>query len=435
MTATDSVPRLEWIRGDHSSLHIPATPEALHGRGIEFLTTAFRHSGVLGPGNAVEEVVDWCDVTAGSTGRKATFSITYRSPVSSLPTELFVKFSRDFDDAFRDRGRSQMKPEVSFAELSRTPEFPIVVPETLFADYHAESGTGILITERIAFGSHGIEPQYAKCCDYEIPDPVEHYRAIFTALARLAGAHRAGRRPNDLVGRLANKSTSMARPAPGPREDERLRRQLDELADFARTYPNLLPDNVGDPKFLARIAVEAPRLQVASTAIRERLGGRPEFIALCHWNANVDNAWFWRDSSGDLQCGLLDWGSVGPMSVAAAVGGALMAAETSLWNEHLDDLLEHFTDVLAESSGPAIDPNDLREHLLLGLGLGGLDWLLGIPARIATQLGKEGTTLTRTNPRIRDDESIRAPLQMLVILLNAWQTYDLPSTAKLDEVT
>ena len=113
--------------------------------------------------------------------------------------ELFVKFSRDFDDPVRDRGRTQMESEVKFASLSLAPGFPIVVPRTLFADYHRATGTGILISQRIAFGTNGIEPQYHKCLDYEMPRPADHYRALLTSLARLAGAHRSGRLPTDLT--------------------------------------------------------------------------------------------------------------------------------------------------------------------------------------------------------------------------------------------
>ena len=42
-----------------------------------------------------------------------------------------------------------MESEVKFASLSLAPGFPIVVPRTLFADYHSGTGTGILISERI----------------------------------------------------------------------------------------------------------------------------------------------------------------------------------------------------------------------------------------------------------------------------------------------
>jgi hypothetical protein len=56
-----------------------------------------------------------------------------------------------------------------------------------FCDYHRRSCTGILITERIRHGDRGIERHYHKCLDYEMPEPLDHYRALLTALARLAG--------------------------------------------------------------------------------------------------------------------------------------------------------------------------------------------------------------------------------------------------------
>ena len=77
-----------------------------------------------------------------------------------------------------------MEPEVRFAALSRAPGFPIAVPDVLFGDYQRESGTGVLITERILFGRNGIERQYHKCLDYDMPEAAEHYRALLTALAR-----------------------------------------------------------------------------------------------------------------------------------------------------------------------------------------------------------------------------------------------------------
>ena len=69
-----------------------------------------------------------------------------------------MKFSRDFSDEFRDRRRYELEAEVRLAELSRLPSFPINVPAAYFADFNHESGTGLLITQRIAFGGAGIEP-------------------------------------------------------------------------------------------------------------------------------------------------------------------------------------------------------------------------------------------------------------------------------------
>eukprot|EP00415_Alexandrium_ostenfeldii_P003306 UN3306 len=36
-----------------------------------------------------------------------------------------------------------------------------------------------------------------------------------------------------------------------------------------------------------------------------------DYVALGHMNLNVDNAYFWRDDSGKLDCGVFDWGNMG----------------------------------------------------------------------------------------------------------------------------
>jgi len=186
---------LDWVRGDLLGLSIPAHSDALRAGGVEFLTAAFRASGVLGPDNSVKQITQFEECPGGSTGRKLLLAVKYAKPLPNLHSELFVKFSRDFDDEIRDRAKIQMELEVRFAALSRSPEFPIAVPACYFADYEEATGTGILITQRIAFGRNGIERHYEKCLDYEMPQQLAHYQALIRAIARLAGTHKAGHLP------------------------------------------------------------------------------------------------------------------------------------------------------------------------------------------------------------------------------------------------
>lgn len=185
------------VVGDQSAVRLPADPAALGAGGTDFLTEAFRAAGALDDGNAVARITQFQEVPGGSTGRKLLLSVEYQRPQPGLHRDLFVKFSRDLDDPARDRGKNQMESEVRFASLSRAPGFPIAVPRPLFADYHRDTGTGILITERILFGRNGTERQYHKCRDDEMPEPLAHYRALLTALGRLVGYHRSGRLPAD----------------------------------------------------------------------------------------------------------------------------------------------------------------------------------------------------------------------------------------------
>jgi hypothetical protein len=412
-----------YVTGDHTRLPFPADPAGLRDGGARFLTDAFRASGVLADDNRVTGVVGFREVAGGSTGRKAVLSVEYDRPQPGLHAELFVKFSRDFDDRRRDLGRTQMEPEVRFASLSRTPGFPIAVPAVQFADYDRSSGTGIIITERIMFGRNGIERQYHKCLDYDMPDALEHYRALLTALARLAGTHRAGRLPGHLTAHFPLDVHAATVGERTPLCPDALERRLAQLSDLVEARPGLLPANVRSPRFLARLRDEVPRVARHERSIARRLAADADYVALCHWNANVDNAWFWRDAAGGLRCGLMDWGCVGQMNLGMAIWGAISGAETDLWTEHFDELLQLFVTEVERCGGPRLDPARLRRHTLLYAAAMGVAWLLDVPALIRKRFGADAPS-TRMDPRIRDDESVRAPLQMLSNLLNLWERHD-----------
>jgi hypothetical protein len=152
--------------------------------------------------------------------------------------------------------------------------------------HHGQSGTGLLITQRIAFGSGGIEPLLPKCADHELANPLPYYRAIVSALARLAASHKAG---------LLSPEVDTYFPFD---------------ADRAAADPQLLQPHLASAEFIARLERDAVRFKRHEPAVKRFLQADRNFIAMCHYNANVDNAWFWRDHSGVLQCGFLDWGRV-----------------------------------------------------------------------------------------------------------------------------
>ncbi len=409
-----------WVVGDQHGLPIPADPATLLSGGAPFLTKAFRASGILGD-NSVARISGYREINGGSTGRKVALSVEYDHPAPDLHADLFVKFSRDLDNPVRDRGKTQMEPEVRFAILSRAPEFPIEVPSPQFADYHRPTGTGILITERINFGGNGIERQHHKCLDYEMPQPLEHYRALLTALARLAGTHRSGRLPAELTAPFPVDVQAATVGERAPLSTEKLERRVNQLAEFAQTHPGLLPAAAGSPEFIARLRAEVPRFAHHEHAVARQLADDADYVALCHWNANIDNAWFWRDGGGALCCGLMDWGCVSQMNLGMALWGAMSGAETDMWDTHLDELLHLFVSEFEGCGGPHLDTERLRRHMLLYAAAMGVTWLLDVPALIRKRF--DAVPRTRKDPRIRDDESVRAPLQMLSNLLNVWERH------------
>jgi hypothetical protein len=417
----------DWVPGDTWGLPIPAHSAALRAGGEAFLTQAFRVAGVLAADNSVTRITQLEECPGGSTGRKLLLSVEYERPARDLHTDLFVKFSRDFDDEIRDRGRIQMELETRFAALSRVPDFPITVPKCFFADFQHDSGTGILITQRVLFGTGAIERHYAKCLDYQMPEPLAHYRAVIKSLARLAGTFKAGRLPAGVVRQFPFDPSKLTVSERAPYTARQLQNRVARFADFAAKFPRLLPQNITAPPFIARLSQDVARFPQHQDAIRAFLRSQPKLIALCHWNANVDNAWFWRDPSGELQCGLLDWGHVSQMNVAMSLWGSLSAAEWSLWDEHLEPLLELFVREFRDCGGPALAVEELTLHLELYVAIMGLAWLLDSPPLIQSQIPDLAELESRFDQRLQTNEFARAQLQMMTTFLSLWERRDFGS--------
>jgi len=417
--------RMEFVRGDATGLRIPAHGEALRAGGEAFLTAAFQTFGVLAPDNRIARITRLDKCPGGSTGEKFFLSVEYERPHPDLHADLFVKFSRDFADPIRDsRGKYEMESEIRFAAISRLPDFPIKVPAAYFADYHHESSTGVLITERIDFGSGIIEPHRLKCRDHELPDPLPHYQAILKALARIAAAHRSGRLSPDIAARFPYDSGAAAANNAVPFDEPRLRELVADYASFATQCPQLLPANISSPQFITRFAREAVRFLEHEVQIRRFLQSNPDFIALCHWNANIDNAWFWRAPSGALECGLMDWGRVGQMNVAFPLWGCLSGAGLPIWDRHIDDLLALFTRELHEHGGPRLEIAELMLHLQLYVALMGLSYFMESPARIRYRLPGYASASGPLDPLFQQNETARNQLHILTVVLNFWQTRD-----------
>lgn len=416
--------KMDWAPGEIFAAPIVAHIDALRQGGPDYLTQAFRASGALGADNRVASLSNVKDFAIGGTGAKASFDVTYEKPAPGLHQRLFAKFSRNFSDPRRDRARHMLESEVRFAALSRDPAFPIAVADCLYADFHSETGTGVLITERLAFGEHGIEPQAVKCFDYELDDAIGHYRAIQAALGRLAGSHKAGKLPDGFAHYFPIDIDSLIAQDRIGFSAEQLQRRAARMGEFAAQCPQLLPESLRDADFYKQIAEEAPFLLAHEDAIRRRLFANPDHVALCHWNANIDNAWFWKTQAGELQCGLLDWGRVGPMHIGQAIYGGLSGAEPELWDRHLDDLIALFASEFEQAGGPKLDLDEFKLAVNLVTATMGLAYIMDAPAIIAAKAPDYASATSRTDPRITQNEDARTWLHMMAMFLNQWRTQD-----------
>jgi hypothetical protein len=108
-----------------------------------------------------------------------------------------------------------------------------------------------------------------------------------------------------------------------------------------------------------------------------------------------------------------------------AIWGAMSGAETELWDNHFDEFLALFCDEVHSSGGPKLDPAQLERQVLLYAALMGITWLFNVPALIRAKVPDDGADTQRTHSAIKDDEGVRAPLQMLTNVLNLWESRDL----------
>jgi hypothetical protein len=427
MSVQDDAVHPRMVSGDLTGVEFPTGVDAFLAAGPAFLTTALRATGALAADNAVEEIVTWREFFGGGMGRKLALDVRYTRPPEELSTALFAKFTREFGDPLREIFSPAMEPEVRFALLSRQPGFPVRVPLCGFGDYSAGHKSGLLITERVAYGEGGIEPIDDKCLDYRIANPLERYQALTRSMAALAGHHCAGRVGAAIeAGFPYDPAAALAQPLI-PFDAAHLDGLLDKLEAFAAEAPQLLPATVRDPAFLAAFRPAAAMVLEKEQALRAFLYDQADMAALCHWNMNLDNAWFWRDAAGTLQCGLLDWGGVGQMHLAMAFIGMTCAAECDFLKEHEDALIDLLLAEYHKASGLVLDRERFVLSLKVSIALVGLAWMLDAPSLIRAEIPDLSLLKDRFDPEIRDRFLPRAQLHLMTVFLDTWQRLDLGS--------
>jgi hypothetical protein len=258
--------------------------------------------------------------------------------------------------------------------------------------------------------------------DYTVPEPMEHYKAILKGLARLSGAHRGGRLSPDFDKKFPYNREQASAVFAIRTPERNLVQRANRMFDFIGRYPKLFPENVRAPEFREQFIRDIPDLVAAADRIGEVLYGNPDFVAFAHWNANIDNCWFWRDTGGRLQCGFMDWANAGQISVSQSVSGAISGAEPFIWNEYLDELLTVFIEEYAAQGGPRLTLDELRLHNLLIVAVSGMTHSMGAPIAIERDIENIDAVESYRDDRFREHENARIQLHMMTKMLNVWQT-------------
>lgn len=149
----------------------------------------------------------------------------------------------------------------------------------------------------------------------------------------------------------------------------------------------------------------------------------PEFYSIAHPNAQIDNAFYWRDGEGNVQCGLLDFGGVGFMPIPTAIANGWIGAESDMMDEHEERLIQAFIDEYAKITGFRFDHQDLWMHIKLAHAT----VLPGCCANVGTLISKAvdpkdwPRITSRRDPLIDDNFLARCYFVQIEMFLAMWK--------------
>ena len=346
---------LDVMPGDHYGLEFPISLSALREWGPRFLTEAFRAAGTLPEENRVTEIGALAPVGHPGASDAAFLTVAYANSDPDLHTELFVKLSpTPIERKFTVVGMAL--GEVTMNRRSAEGLLPVPVAKYYFGDYCHETSNFILITERVAFGKGPIEPAYVKGYDQHVPEVEEHYQVLAESLGRCVAAHKRGAMGYDLEGDFPFAQGSRRFPFIDGAEAK-----IDQLIDFiARVAPKLFVEEATDPSFLAIWREDLLFGLSHQKEVYDYLHANVDYTGLCHPNLNIDNAWYWRDTSGALQTGWLDLGGFGQMSIGQALSCMLMMPEPARYLKLQRDVMAAFIRTCEAEGGPSLDAEEIR---------------------------------------------------------------------------
>jgi len=90
-----------------------------------------------------------------------------------------------------------------------------------------------------------------------------------------------------------------------------------------------------------------------------------DYVAWSHGNLNVDNTFFWRDDTGKLDVGVLDWGGVRTSAMGEKIWWWLYGCEPDFLSQNADKMLQLFMDTYEAEGGPKLELQELKMQFIL----------------------------------------------------------------------
>lgn len=390
--AVDAIP------GEMYGLIVPPTLADLYKYGEEWLTKAFHAAGTMPKDNRITKIVEFKRLpmsgqdAAGGSGPKAFLTVEYEKEDPELHKELFVKMPWTVGGESKEMGgdklwRAKISCNVDNDGQEVTvyrmlgPLFPFHIPKYYFADICRANTNFILVTEKLLFGKKGqtefkpmeFQPLAEKYFDFQLPIALrsDMYYSLVRAQARMAAWERLGyfdKVPGETRGHHMAPPLLMGFPRqvdPAKRQELRVQSEMVQAVwrDFLQDKgKKCYPKQFSEEKFVKAL-VECVE---DAFVYRDDMGLYhhffPDMVGMMHTNLQSDNAYYWRDEEGKLDCGIIDWGGLSPGHIVHRLSGMITSALGEVLDEHEDMLLWTFVSEFFKECGILIDFGELKRQ-------------------------------------------------------------------------
>lgn len=266
--------------------------------------------------------------------------------------------------------------------------------------------------------------------DFELKNPEEYYYTMVRALAKFSAWDKRGRYDEcaEVFGGLqADPCPPQITPQQRQAAARPFTRYFDVTIDFVQNVaPHLFTPRVRDASFLSKFKDDATFACSYLSDITWYQKNNEDFITLVHSNLQVDNAYFWRDENGVMQCGLLDWFMCSRAPFVNSFLGGMCGAEGHVLAEHDVGLMQCFASEYHKHGGPMVDVDDLVLRLRLGLLATTIDSCRYVQTDILGEVPRKDWNQMRTVEDVSAGPwNARCRVMALLNLLDYWSRRDL----------
>lgn len=398
-------------KGEMYGLTVPPDLSDLYKRGKAWLNDAFHAAGTLPKDNNIKQIIDFKRLpmggidAKGGSGPKAFITVEYEKFDMDLHNNLFVKMPWSVGGESHDMGGDDLwRWKIScFADNDGQevtvyrmlgPLFPFKIPKYYFADICRCSTNFILITEQLEFGKKGkkdfeameIQPLAEKYFDFQLPPAMrtDMYFCLVRAQARMAAWDKIGMFqgiPDEVRGYKPESTPPnwevvlqhglFPTKLPVKMRTRKIAqgKALRDLWDgfLGKNAKKAYPKQFSEKKFLDALLEASFDAVGFKDDLYAYLNLYSESTGMMHSNLQSDNAYYWRNEDGTMDCGIIDWGGLGPGHVVNRFMGCITSCLGEVLDYHEDGLIQCFIDEYYKECGIWVDFCSLKRQWYLGL--------------------------------------------------------------------